>query len=115
MTFLINTCLGFLVGQIADILKRSKNSMSSPTKFKPMFFIKDTWQKILLSLILSFALSFVVHLNLEDFTSLVGTDWEKVNGLVYVIIGLVPELFLQYFKKKYGFLQPKNVEDFKRK
>lgn len=112
--YLINTFLGFLIAQIYDILKRKKQGENSPKPFDVVFFVKDTWQKIALSLLLSVGISVAIHLNWGEVLDLFGTDW-KLNNLVYLAVGAVPELVLQYVKKKYGFLQPENVEGFKRK
>lgn len=115
MTFLINTFLGFAIAQIADILNRDKASDSSPIKFDVWFFIKDTWLKILLSLLLSTAISLLVFMNAGDFSSVIGDQWLFAGNIIYALIGFAPELLLQKLKKKYGVLQPKEVGDFTRK
>lgn len=115
MIFLINTGLGFLLAQLIDVLNRDKASKTSPEKFDLCFFWKDTRLKIIVSLLLSFSLSLAVWLNIESVAKLIGKDWTIINDLVYLAIGFAPELLLQWIKKKYGFLQPKNVDDFKRK
>lgn len=115
MTFLINTLLGFLIAQISDILRRDKESTASPLKFNIWFFLKDTWQKILLSLMLSCAISALVWMNAGDFTKVLGEQWALAGNLVYAFIGFMPEIALQVLKKKYGFTQPKVVEGYSRK
>ncbi len=112
--YLINTFLGFAIAQLADILTRNKGSETSPVKFDFVFFLKDTWIKILFSLMLSIFLSVAIHFNWEDVTEIFGQQL-KLNKLVFLAIGAVPELILQYAKKKLGFLQPKEVEGFNRK
>lgn len=107
MLFLINTFLGFLIAQVYDILNRNRNSESTPTEFKLVFFIKDTYQKIILSLILSVSISTLVWLNVGDFAKLVGQEWQGLNNIVYAVIGFAPELVLQWVRKKYGILQSK--------
>ena len=115
MTFLLNTILGFLIAQLSDIMLRDKASEASPKKFNIRFFLKDTWRKITLSLLLALLLSVVTHLNSGDISSLLGQDWQNINGWVYVLIGFAPEMVLQKLKKKYGFLQPSKVDNFNRK
>lgn len=104
--------------QISDILRRDKESSNSPRKFNFIFFIKDSWFKIVLSLLLSISITIIVKLNLEDFYSVFSE--ESIYGkLIYVAIGAVPEFILQRVKKKFGFTQPTVVkvdeEEFKRK
>lgn len=106
MLFLINTFLGFLIAQIADVLKRNKESDSTPVKFDVIFFIKDNLPKIILSLLLSFSISYLVYLNVEDFGKLLGQEWSVLNNIVYAVIGFAPEIVLQWLKSKYNFLQP---------
>jgi hypothetical protein len=105
--FLLNTFLGFLVVQIADILNRNKQSASSPVRFNFMFFIKDNWLKIVLSLALSFSISLSVYINAEEIIS------ELWNGtgdfFIYWIIGAFPEFVLQLLKKRGNVLQPPEV------
>lgn len=112
--FLINTLLGFLVMQIYDVLSRQKPSPDSPVKFSLKFFFKDTWQKIVLSLVLSMTLSLVVFLNVGEIEETFGADI-PVNNLIYLIIGAVPEWLLQKLKKRFGVMQPTQVEGYQRK
>lgn len=107
--FLINTFLGFFLAQAIDLLRRSKASEHSPEKFDFVFFWKDNRGKIIISLLLSFGLSVFVYLNVKDFASLIGKDFEFLNNLVYGVIGFAPEYALQYIKRKFGILQPKEV------
>jgi hypothetical protein len=115
MIFLINTILGFVLAQLIDVLNRDKASKNSPQKFDLLFFLKDNRFKIIVSLLLSFSLSLAVWLNIENVAKLIGKDWTIINDLVYLAIGFAPELILQWIKKKYGFLQPKNVDEYIRK
>lgn len=104
--YILNTILGFLIAQISGVLTRSKAN-DSPKKFDFIHFIKDTWLKILASLVLSLLISLALKYNWEDFIAIFGKDWE-LNKVVYLVIGAVPELVLQKLRKKYGFLKPKN-------
>jgi hypothetical protein len=94
---------------------RDRQSEASPIKFNIWFFLKDTWRKVTLSLLLAILLSVVTHLNGGDISKLLGQDWQDINGWVYVLIGFAPEMILQKLKKKYGFLQPESVDSYKRK
>lgn len=104
--------------QVADVLRRDRESKSSPQGFHVMFFIKDNWMKVVLSLILSVCISVVVRLNLADVHSAFSGD-SLYGDLIYVLIGAVPEWVLQRVKKKFGITQPGQVnvkgETFKRK
>lgn len=106
--FIINTLLGFLTVQIADVLNRSKGSPASPRPFDIVFFWKDNWIKILLSISLSTVLAITAHLNFEAF---IGAVWDgNAEGLIYWAIGAVPEFILQRLKKSLGIAQPPEVE-----
>lgn len=107
MLFLINTFLGFLIAQLYDILTRNKDAEGTPNKFDLMFFLKDTYQKIILSLFLSLFISSLVYLNVGDFAKLMGQEWEGINNIVYAVIGFAPEIVLQLIRKRFGVLQSK--------
>src|SRR5690606_5889639 len=107
MLFLLNTFLGFFIAQIYDVLTRDKNSINTPDKFNLLFFLKDTWQKIVLSLFLSLSISVLVWLNVGDFAKLIGQEWGALNNIVYAIIGFAPEIVLQFIRKRLGVLQSK--------
>lgn len=107
MLFLINTFLGFLIAQLYDILTRNKDAEATPNKFDLIFFLKDTYQKIILSLFLSLFISGLVYLNVGDFAKLMGQDWEGINNIVYAVIGFAPEIVLQFIRKRFGVLQSK--------
>ncbi|AEV34166.1 hypothetical protein Oweho_3215 [Owenweeksia hongkongensis DSM 17368] len=112
--YLVNTLLGFLIAQIYDILKRNKDSEASPEKFNLVFFLQDTWKKILMSLALSIAISIAIHLNWDNAVSLFSGE-VTLNDLIYLVVGAVPELVLQWAKRKGGFLQSSTVQDYDRK
>lgn len=99
MNYIINTLLGFLIFQIYGLLTREKNG-----KFNLIFFLKDTWVKIVLSLSLSITLAVATHYNYIEVFKLFGSDMQQVNGLIYLIIGAVPEVVLQIVRKRFGVL-----------
>lgn len=101
--YLINTFLGFAIAQILAILNRDKSG-KNPESFDLVFLIKDTWQKMIISLMLSFLLSITLYLNVGDFAKLIGQDWELINNLAYLVIGFAPEKALQWVRKKYNVL-----------
>ena len=111
--FLLNTLLGFIIAQVYDIFSREKESSASPKPFDIKFFLADTWPKMVVSVVLSLSISLAVHLNWELFGSLIGMD--SFNELIYLVIGAVPELFLQRLKKKMGVLQQDQVKGYQRK
>lgn len=113
--FLINTFIGFIIAQIWDVFRRNKYSNASPEKFSWSFFWKDNSVKIIVSLVLSFALSTAVYLNVGDFAKLIGSEFEQLNNIVYLLLGFAPERMLQLAKKRFGFLQPEEVEGHTRK
>lgn len=104
MIYLINTILGFLIAQISDILRSLKNKDENPPKLNITFFIKDTWQKLILSFLLSVLISISIKYNWQDFVQLIGKEW-ILNDVVFLVIGAIPELVLQKIRKKYGFLK----------
>lgn len=103
MNYIVNTLLGFLIFQIYGLLTREKNG-----KFNIIFFLKDTWVKIVLSLSLSIALAVATHYNYIEVFKLFGSDLQQVNGLIYLIIGAVPEVVLQIVRKRFGVLYGSN-------
>lgn len=110
--FLINTFLGLLIVQLYDVFTRQRKSANTPSKFSFSFFIKDNWRKMVVSLLLSLTTSTAVFLNLEAFCSFlhISTDMKDV---IFVVIGASPEFILQKFKKKFGVLQPNNVNGYR--
>lgn len=118
MQYILAIVTGFLIIQLSDILGRSKESEASPVKFNLVFFLKDTWQKLLLSLLLSFSIGLMIHQSviIEDEVNsyeLFGLKFDLLY-LLYFVIGAVPEYILQILKKKYSFLQPDKVDGFER-
>lgn len=105
MNFILNTLLGFLIFQIYGLLTREKNG-----KFNLIFFLKDTWVKIVLSLSLSITLAIATHYNYIEVFKLFGSDLQQVNGLIYLIIGAVPEVVLQVVRKRFGVLYSSNEQ-----
>jgi len=101
--YLLNTFLGFAIAQVLAVLNRS-NDKKNPKEFDLIFFVKDTWQKMAVSLLLSFLLSVTLYLNVGDFAKLVGQDWDIINSLAYLIIGFAPEKALQWIRRKYHVL-----------
>lgn len=114
MNFLLNTLLGFVITQVSDILTRTKSSEDSPIRFDFIFFLKDTYLKIILSLVLSISLSVALYNNVTDAPDFITNELGRLSGWVYIIIGFAPERILQFVKKKYGVLQPKCVEGYDR-
>lgn len=112
LLFLYNTLLGFIIGQAQDILTRNKDSKTTPEKINLVFFLKDTWQKILVSLTFSLGLSTLLYLNGWDL-DFISEQWRVWPMIEYAIIGYAPELFFQLLKKRYGFLQPDREKFFK--
>lgn len=105
--YIVNTILGFLIAQMAGVVRRNKNSKDSPNKFNIIYLLKDTWQKIIFSLVLSLLMSLALKYNWDDFMVLFDKDW-TLNNVVYLVIGAAPELILQKLRKRYGFLGSKN-------
>lgn len=105
--YLINTLLGFFIAQIATILTRNKASNRTPQKLDLVFFIKDTWRKLVLSLLLSVLLSVTLHFNWSGVLELFSKQWQ-INELIYLAIGAAPEGVLFLLWKKFDFLKPKN-------
>lgn len=105
MNFILNTLLGFLIFQIYGLLTREKNG-----KFNLIFFIKDTWVKIVLSLSLSITLAVATHFNYVEVFKLFGSDTQQISSLIYLIIGAVPEVVLQIIRKRFGVLYSSNEQ-----
>jgi hypothetical protein len=112
--FILNTFLGFLIAQVYDVVRRDRNSGATPEKFNLVFFLKDTYQKLVLSLVLSLLIATAVHFNAKEVLSLFN-GYENLSDLIYLPIGAAPEMVLQWAKKKYGFGQPEKVEGYQRK
>ena len=119
VTYFLNTFLGFLFAQIYDIMMRDKDSKSSPKKFNFLFFLKDNYFKIIMSLLLSFVASSIFFFNViieEDsrpIFEIFSLSFDLIN-LTAVLIGSSPELLLQILKKKYGVFQPSEVDGYER-
>jgi len=116
MSFIINILLGFFIGQLIDISTRNKQSETSPVKFNIVFFLKDNWLKITVSLLLSISIGVFIYYNEIDISSMIeGIGFNVHSGIIFFLIGFCPEIILQIAKHKYGFLQPKEVDGFQRK
>lgn len=114
--FLILTFLGFFIAQVINIQERSRKSSGSPENFNILFFLKDTWQKLLLSLALSFSLAYafsLVAIVEEQDAQLIDLGSIKLSikplDVVYLAIGAIPEFLIQYLRNKFGFTKPETV------
>lgn len=111
MNYLLNILIGFLTAQLIDIFRRNKDSENSPEKFNFIFFLKDNWQKILVSLLLSVSVGSFIELNQIDVKPFL--DFFGLNltiEMFYFALGFSPEILLQILKNWTGFLQPKEVK-----
>lgn len=111
MNYLLNILIGFFVAQLIDIFRRNRNSENSPQKFNFLFFLKDNWQKILVSVLLSVSVGTFIELNGIDVKPFLdGLGINITDEMFYFILGFSPEIILQILKNTIGFLQPKEVE-----
>jgi hypothetical protein len=106
MLFLLNTFLGFFIAQFLDIMKRDREN--NKKKFDLIYFLKDTWLKIVISLLLSMSLSSLLYVNGWDISTVFeeGDFFMTFKNMEYALIGFAPEAILQYYRNKYGFLKP---------
>lgn len=105
MIYFVNTFIGFFIAQIVDIKTRNKESLNSPKPFKLMFFIKDTWLKIVTSLTLSMLITLAIYINVGE----VDKIWMVDSWIFFIVVGAVPEVILQLAKDKLGWFQPSTV------
>lgn len=112
--WIIITVISFLLALIYDLKRRDKDSEYSPARFDPLFYLKDNWARLLVSLSFSCLLALLVWMVFPELASL----HEKMNEwgiLAYILIGAAPDLVISYFKRETDFLRPKNVDGFPRR
>lgn len=111
---LILNLSGFLLSILVDISKRNPGSNDSPYKFNLLFFLKDNWKRLIISISLSIVLILSYNvIGAEELIKYV-LDISEVNeALVSLIafgIGYAPDVFIGYIKRKYNIFIPKEVE-----
>lgn len=104
----LNIIFGFLLNNIGILLARKRSSSGTPTKFSFSFWVKDNWQKWILSLLTAFIFQAFINLNVEGVEHMFGFKWAPFYSL---LIGAFPDAIFELLKKSSGFLQPKNVKD----
>lgn len=113
--FLIVMVVFYIIALIYDLLLRDRTSNKSPKGFNLVFYLKDNKQRLILSFVLSLFISIGVHMIREDIGDLAGKEIKNLNMVLYAIIGAAPDLLISYAKRKVSFLQPEEVDGFKRK
>jgi len=103
------TLIAYILSVIYDLLKRDKNSLGSPTKFSPIFYLKDNYQRIILSLLFSMLLA-VLFWMLEPQLFAMDSELSAWGVIMYAIIGAAPDIVIAYAKRKTSFLRPDKVE-----
>lgn len=107
--WILITVLAFVVALLWDLKTRDKNSLKSPKKFSPLFYLKDNWQRLVTSLLFSVLVAVLFYLVSPDVFKVddVLMKWET---LVYIVIGAAPDLVVGYAKRKTSFLKPDQVQ-----
>lgn len=111
--YILCVILGFMIAQLFHIWMRDRESNESPEKFNLVFFVKDTWQKMVLSILSSFTLASLFYILIViDPNALYDMEWNgviysvKINLFIYAFIGAGVDAIFSYAKNKWGFLQP---------
>ena len=107
--WILITLIAYILSVIYDLLKRDKNSLGSPTKFSPIFYLKDNYQRIILSLMFSMLLA-VLFWMLKPQLFNMDSELATWGIIVYAIIGAAPDMVIAYAKRKTSFLRPDTVE-----
>lgn len=109
--FIVNTLIGFALSVIIDIRSRDKNSSASPYNFNKSFYLKDNALRLILSILIMLAIFF----NTDDVALIFKAEEFTVYNIFYLVVGFAPDYIIAYCKRKFGFLQPAQTEDYKRK
>ena len=107
--WILITLLSFAISLVYDISRRNKDSSSSPIKFDMVFYIKDNWVRIIVSVLLSSLIAILVRI-IEPEIFDVDENMSRIGILIYVIIGSAPDLLIAYAKRNTDFLRPETVE-----
>jgi len=107
--WILITLIAYILSVIYDLLKRDKNSLGSPVKFNPIFYVKDNYQRIILSLLFSMLLA-VLFWMLKPQLFNMDSELATWGIVVYAIIGAAPDMVIAYAKRKTSFLRQKQVE-----
>jgi archaellum biogenesis protein FlaJ (TadC family) len=89
-------------------MTRDKASAKSPKKFNPLFYAKDNWQRIIMSLLLSVLLAVLFYLVSPEVFK-IDAELDRWGVLAYVAIGAAPDLVIGYAKRKTSFLKPDKI------
>ena len=108
LELLLWTFFGFFISNLGFVFTRQRKSSRSPVKFDIVFFIRDNWQKMLVSMIMSFSLTIGFWKFMPDIIQ--GTEFKLWYA---VAIGAVPDVWLNIMKNSFGLFKPQTVEDSK--
>ena len=111
------TLLAFMLVTLFEIKQRQKESANSPEEWSFQFFWKDNKYKLPVSLGVSIVLSTLFYLTVvvdsEPWYMIKVTEElvfsVNVKYFIYIAIGAMPELILQFLKDKFKILQPEEV------
>lgn len=96
--------VGWFIVQVYGI---QKGIAKSKDDFNILFFLKDTWLKILTALVLSFGIGAGFYLTIVPGVFLY--QWGDISfnviNLIYLAIGSIPEFILQKIRKRFRILK----------
>ena len=99
MNYFILTLLGYILSGLVDVSQRNKKSKRTPDKFSWKFFIKDNYERYLISGAISLCLIVIYQKASFEFES------QTYEDLFALAIGFSPDLVISYLKRKFGFLK----------
>jgi hypothetical protein len=99
MNYFILTLLGYILSGLVDVSQRNKKSKRTPDKFSWKFFIKDNYERYLISGAISLCLIVIYQKASFDF------EEQTYEDLFALAVGFSPDLIISWLKRKFGFLK----------
>jgi hypothetical protein len=97
---ILNILLGFALSNLILVQLRNKESSRTPYHFSLLFYLRDTWAKMLVSLLISFSIAYLIILN----------NVAELNWVIWVTIGGSSDAAIEVFRKLTGITMPKEIE-----
>lgn len=101
----VNIAFGFILSNLIILYTRSKDSRRTPYHLSIVFWFKDNWARLIISLLISYTVAAIV-----DFNDLTFIPTEGLQGFfAWFTIGGSADTAIHLLNKYTGILTPKSI------
>jgi hypothetical protein len=108
LTSFVYLLLGFILSNLGYYATRNRESHNSPVKPSFIFFFKDNYIRLIHSALIASIINVILMMDIAQTNKVLGMPYIPIYA---VGVGLFPDAILAFLKNKFGFMQPKKVQD----